>query len=152
MTRAQDVDGTFVADKRAMGASWGAIARMAGCSEVDLRREHDLGFKKVAADVIPRRAESPRDVVAKALRRAGATRDEATVLARLWMANGARCRSDDLARGIAGGGAAQDVCKEAKKTAKRLGIAFADGPTGFALAAAGVVRISELAGHPRGRP
>ena len=151
MTRAQDVDGTFVASKRAMGASWGAIARMAGCSELDLRREHDFGFKP-AVDVIPRRPESPRDVVAKALRRAGATRDEAMVLARLWMANGARCRSDDLARGIAGGGAAQDVCKGAKQAAKRLGIAFADGPSGFALAAAGVVRISELAGHPRGRP
>lgn len=151
MTRAQDVDGGFVASKRAMGASWGAIARMAGCSELDLRRAHDLGFKP-AVDAMPRRAESPRDVVAKALRRAGATRDEAMVLARLWMANGARCRSDDLARGIAGGGAAQDVCKAAKQTAKRLGIAFADGPTGFALSAAGVVRISELAGHPRGRP
>lgn len=150
MTRATDVDAAFVAAKRALGASWGAVARMAGCSELDLRRTHDFGFTP-AADVTARREESPRDVAARALRNAGATRDEATVLARLWMANGAWCRSNDLARGIAGGGAAQDLCKAAKRTAKRLGIAFAEGQSGFALADAGVVRVSQLAGHPKGR-
>ena len=151
MTRAEDVDTGFVASKRALGASWGAIARMAGCSELDLRRAHDFGFKP-AAEAIPRRVESPHDVVAKALRRVGATQDESLVLARLWMANGARRRSADLARGIAGGGAAQAICQGAKQTAKRIGITFAEGPVGFALDADGVMRISALAALARGRP
>lgn len=150
MTRAQDVDAAFVASKRAIGAGWSAIARMTGCSELDLRRKHDVGYA-VAADVMPRRAESPRDVVATALRRIGVGGDQAVVLARLWMANGARCRSEDLARGIAGGGAAQEICRDAKMTGRRLGIGFVDGGIGFALTADGVERIGDLAGRPRGR-
>lgn len=151
MTRAQDVDMAFVAGKRALGASWSAIARMSGCSEADLRRHHDTGYV-AAADVTPKRPDSPRDAVAKALRRAGVHPDSALILARLWQANGARLRSDDLARGIAGGGAAQAACQDAKRAGRRLGIGFVNAVTGFALSGEGVVRISELAGLPRGRP
>ena len=151
MTRIQDVDAGFVASKRALGAGWGAIARMAGCSETDLRRKHDLRFM-AEVRTGPELEENPRDVVAMALRQIGVDADEALVLARLWMAKGGRCRSNDLAAGIAGGNAAYDVCRAARATACRLGIGFVIGGVGFALSAEGVVRISELTGHVGRRP
>lgn len=148
MTRAQDVEAEWVASRRAARMGWAAIARMAGCSELDLRRHHDPLAPK--ADVAVR-AESPRDRVCRALRRAGMRADEALIIARLWQANGARLKSHELARGVAGGGAAVSICREAKLAAMRLGVGFVNGASGFQLSGEGVGRVSELAGL-RGRP
>lgn len=148
MTRAADVDAAWVAGKRAANVSWSAIARMAGCNEVDLRRIHQAGF---VADT-PRRAAAPRDLAEAALREAGLHPDYARIVARLWHANGARVAAQDLCRGLAGGAAACNLVRDARAAAQRRGIAFEVGPgMGFALAPEGVARVSALAGL-RGRP
>jgi len=153
MTRSQDVDAGFVIRKRQSRASWGAIARMAGCAEVDLRRHHDPAWKaEDGPHTRPVPPPLPRDVVRAALRGAGLTSDESLIIARLWLASGGRRTSQELAAGVAGGGAAQDACINAKRAALRLGITFAAGSAGFALTAEGVNRLSDLAGRPRGRP
>ena len=41
MTRASDVDPSFVEAKRKAGVGWASIARMAGCAEADLRKRVD---------------------------------------------------------------------------------------------------------------
>lgn len=152
MTRVSDIDGAFVRRKRALGASWGAIARMAGCAETDLRRAHDPQFAATVSAVIPRRAENPRGVVRRRLLTAGLHPDEAVVISRLWHSNGAKLQSDVLARGIAGGGLATDVCRDAKKAGERIGLRFVKiAGAGFQLTGESVVAISDLAGL-RGRP
>lgn len=140
MTRAEDVDAHFVARKRAMGASWSAIARMAGCSEMDLRRRFDA----TANTTLPvARPLNPREQVERVLKARGMSADHAVILARLWHANGATVSGVELARGIIGGGAAQDVCKEARRVAKdRLGLTF--GPKGFALTAGDINRLNRM--------
>lgn len=150
MTRAADVDAAFVLSKRRMGAGWGAIARMAGCAEQDLRKHHDAAWVPAPGQVVEPVA-LPRDRVRKALRKRGLSPDHSMVLARMWLANGARRRSSELASGIAGGVAAQDICAEAKRAGAELGLRFVDGGTGFALTAESIVALSEMAGL-RGRP
>lgn len=151
MTRAEDVGSGWVAGKRAANISWSAIARMAGCPEADLRRHHDPIYIGLDLSRGPDLC-APRDLVLAALKRLGLSKDEATIITRLFMANGARKRSVELAAGIVGGGAAYAACADAKRSARRLGITFHTGPNGLALAPEGVARISELAGLPRGRP
>lgn len=149
MTRAQDVDTAWVADRMRARVPFSAMARMAGCNEVDLRRHHDL--TAMTADWL-QRPENPRETVRFALVQQGFSRDEALILARLWMSNGARCKSADLAAGIVGGEAARELCAEAKRRAWTKGIGFEQGPGGYALSAQGIAKISKLAGFERGRP
>lgn len=152
MTRAEDVGVAFIAEKRGLGASWGAIARMTGAPERDLRRLHDSGWidpsLREAAD------PSPRDQVRAGLRRAGFAQQDAEILARLWHANGSRLPSKVLAAGIAGGGATYDAVRAAKITAEQRGVRFANTAQGFALAPEGVTAIATLAGvlFKGGRP
>lgn len=148
MTRAGDIDIGWVASKRAARIGWADIARMAGCAEADLRRHFDPGA--TGADWT-RRPANPRETVRQALLRQGFTADEALILARLWLANGARCTSRDLSSGIAGGELARELCAEAKRRAWAKGIGFEQGPGGYALSPAGLLKISELAGL-KGRP
>lgn len=150
MTRAQDVDAAWVAERRAARVSWFAIARMAGCNEVDLRRHHEAGF---TGDT-PRQAASPRQKVEAAMRAAGLTADQARVIGRLWHANGARITAQDLCRGMIGGAGASVLASEAKAEAQRrcrIRFEVRAARTGFALTPEGVLRVSALAGL-RGRP
>lgn len=142
MTRAQDVDADWVAERVRARFGWAAIARMAGCSEMDLRRLH--GATSVDAEWT-RRPANPRDVVRAAMLRHGFDRNESLILARLFMANGARCRSQDLAAGLASGEAARQLCAETKRRAWTKGIRFEPGSGGFALAADGLLKMSEMA-------
>lgn len=144
MTRAEDVSAAFVAEKRRMGAGWGAIARMTGAPERDLRRLHDDGWVDPCLTVA--KALSPRERVRDGLMRAGMARQDAEILARLWHANGSRLVSRALAAGIAGGGAAYDVVKAAKRAAEERGVRFANSAQGFALAPEGVAAVAALAG------
>lgn len=144
MTRAEDVSAAFVAEKRGMGAGWGAIARMTGAPERDLRRLHDSTWVDPS---LRREADlTPRDQVRAGLVRAGIARQDAEILARLWHANGSRLPSKVLAAGIAGGGATYDVVKAAKIVAEARGVRFANTVQGFALAPEGVAAIAALAG------
>lgn len=146
--RAADVDIGWVAQRRAANMSWAAIARQAGCAESDLRRHYDAGSQDAGW---LRRAANQRETVAKALRARGFTRDEATILSRLWHANGRRCRSVELAAGITGGEAAREICAEAKRRAFNKGVRFEIGPGGYALTPGGIATMSAWAGL-RGRP
>lgn len=141
--RAADVDIGWVAQRRAAKMSWSAIARMAGCAEADLRRYFDGSAGSV--DWLSR-AVSPRDTVRTALMAKGFTPDEALILARLWAANGRRCKSIELAAGITGGEAAREICAEAKRRAFNHGIRFEIGPGGYALTPGGIQTIATLAG------
>lgn len=144
MTRAADVDVEFVLSKRRIGASWSAIARMAGCAEADLRRHFDPTARALAPVVRPA-SLSPREQVEAWMKASGLDRDHARILSRLWHANGATMSSATLAQGIAGGGLARSVCLEARAAGrKRLGLTFA--ASGFALTAEDVVRVRDLAG------
>lgn len=141
MTRVQDVDADFVLSKRALRASWGAIAQMTGCAELELRRRFDpVGLTPV---VTPAAVASlpPREKAMRALEAAGLRRDAAVIVARLWQANGGVIASEVLARGVAGGGAAQDECKRARDEARaRLGLRFVE--RGFGLTVADLNLIS----------
>lgn len=141
MTRIADVSAHFVAEKRAMRASWSAIARMTGCAEPELRRRFDpVGLTPIAAPV-PAVGLSPREKATRALEAAGLRREAALIVARLWLANGGVVASDVLARGVAGGGAAQDECKRVRDEARaRLGLRFVD--RGFGLTDADLNLIS----------
>lgn len=143
MTRAEDVSAHFVAQKRRLNASWGAIARMTGCSEAALRARFD---GQVSA---PPRANgvvnSPRRQVELYLMSRGLSSDHARIVARLWHANGAVLTGMEAAQGVAGGGAAQDECKAARQAARdRIGLTF--GPKGFALTHEDVVALGRAAG------
>jgi len=144
MTRAEDVSAAFVAEKRGMGAGWGAIARMTGAPERDLRRLHDGAW--VDPCLRCEAQQTPRDLVRSGLCRAGFARQDAEILARLWHANGAKLPSKVLAAGIAGGGATYDVVRAAKILAEARGVRFANTAQGFALAPEGVEAIAALAG------
>ncbi len=152
MTRAQDVDAAFVRSKRAMRASWGAIARMTGCAEIELRRRFDPAGVIVASAPPPAVAGlSLREKARRALEYAGLDRDAATIVARLWHAGGGLMSSQVLAAGIAGGGAAQDECKRAREAARaRLGLKFRD--RGFALSPADLVLVSRRIEEWEARP
>jgi hypothetical protein len=155
MTRAADVDAGFVQSKLKMGAGWGAIARMAGCSEADLRRHHDPAAPTELLTLTRCAPASPRDQVARHLRGLGFGPDEATIAARLWFANGADVSSEDLARGIAGGGALTTVIRDARqRLTERLGIVpvRAKGRIGWRLNHADVVAIGRAAGLGRSEP
>ncbi|RZJ19103.1 MAG: hypothetical protein EON91_02600 [Brevundimonas sp.] len=143
MTRAVDVPVGFVIEKRALRCSWSAIARMAGVTEHDLRRHHDAAW---TGGVVPVRAESPREMVRRALRRAGLDEESALIVARLWHANAGRVATESLTRGIIGGGGAYVAVVEARRRAATLGITFAPASgRGFALTPEGVVRVAHIA-------
>lgn len=155
MTRASDVDAGFVQAKLKMGAGWGAIARMAGCSEADLRRHHDPRASSELLTLTRREAGSPCDRVERYLRALGFGPDEAIIAARLWFANGADVASEDLARGIAGGGATTEAIRETRRRLiERLGVTAvrSRGKIGWRMAAADVVRIGRAALADRGAP
>lgn len=140
-TRVDFVDADFVMSKRAMRASWGAIAAMTGCPVDALRRKFDTALPPLPAPKAV--ALSPRQKAEQALMKGGLRRDAAVIIARLWHANGAVMSGEELARGIAGGGAAQDECKAARAEAKaRLGLAFRD--KGFGLTTGDVVAVSRM--------
>lgn len=141
MTRIDHVDADFVLRKRALRASWSAIAGMTGCSELELRRKFDASMP-VVPTVKP--TLSPREKAERALVKAGLGKDAAAIVARLWHANGAVLPSAQLAQGIAGGGAARAVCVTAREVAKaRLGLTFRD--KGFGLTPGDLVVVSRLA-------
>ncbi|SPU55895.1 Uncharacterised protein [Brevundimonas vesicularis] len=141
MTRIDHVDADFVLRKRALRASWSAIAGMTGCSELELRRKFDASMPAVP---IVKPALSPREKAERALVKAGLGKDAAAIVARLWHANGAVLPSAQLAQGIAGGGAARAVCVTAREVAKaRLGLTFRE--KGFGLSPADLVVVSRLA-------
>ncbi len=150
MTRIADVSAHFVAEKRAMRASWAAIARMTGCSGGALRRRFENGGLAMLDDA-PAPPLSVREKAELALQRAGLRRDASVIVARLWHAGGGVIGSEDLARGIVGGGAAQDECKAARAEAKaRLGLTFRD--KGFGLTEGDLVAVSRLIAQWERRP
>lgn len=146
--RAADVDHGWGRARLDRQMSWSAIARMAGCSELDLRRYYDPAA--VSADWTARPV-SARETIQKGLRRAGFGPDHALILSRLWAARTGRCRSADLAAGIGGGEAAREICHEAKRNAFNRGVTFVQGSGGFALTEDGVRRLAELAQQNYGR-
>ena len=114
---------------------------MTGCSELELRRKFDGSMPAVP---IAKPTLSPRERAERALVRAGLGKDAATVVARLWHANGAVLPSAQLAQGIAGGGAARAVCVTAREVAKaRLGLTFRDKV--FGLTPGDLIVVSRLA-------
>jgi len=150
MTRVEDVNVQFVMEKRRLNASWGAIARMTGCSETALR---DRFGGQVPALLRPTGGvvNSPRRQVELYLASRGLSADHARIVARLWHANGAVLTGMEAAQGVAGGGAAQDECKAARQAARdRIGLTF--GPKGFALTHDDVVALGRAAGvSPEGK-
>lgn len=142
MTRIADVSAHFVAEKRAMRASWATIARMTGCAEVELRRRFEHGGVGMLDDA-PAIAASPLDQARAGLMRRGCPPGEALILARMWMANGARRHADDLARGLTHLITAQGACRAAKAWAVDHGVGFSQG---FVPTDAGVQRLGVLAG------
>ncbi|WP_292045841.1 MULTISPECIES: hypothetical protein [unclassified Brevundimonas] len=151
MTRIADVSAHFVAEKRAMRASWSAIARMTGCSETALRRRFENGGVGMLDGAAPASQLTVREKAELALQRAGLRRDAAVIVARLWHSGGGVIGSQDLARGVAGGGAAYDECKAARTEAKtRLGLTFRD--KGFGLTEGDLVAVSRLIGEWERRP
>lgn len=144
MTRIDHVDADFVLRKRALRASWSAIAGMTGCSELELRRKFDATLPALTALPAAKPTLSPREKAERALVKAGLGKDAATIVARLWHANGAVLPSAQLAQGIAGGGAARAVCVTAREVARaRLGLTFRD--KGFGLTTGDLTIVSRLA-------
>lgn len=140
MTRVEDVDGAFVRSKRARGASWGAIARMAGVSETALRQRY-AGAPKTYAPTPP----GPREAAERALKAEGLDAQDARILARLYHANGAPISGREAAAGIAGGGLAYDLVTEARDRASRqLGLKFEACTRGFALKRESLKQIRNL--------
>lgn len=157
--RAQDVSATFVAEKRRMNASWSAIARMAGVPETSLREHHDPEWRRTitVGAAVRKDARSDREKVRDALIGRGLTFDQAAILSRMWIANGARTRAANLTHGIVTGEASQRAVRDAFRVGKRLGLSqLVSGQqtpgAGFALTAASVVALSRLAGLGQDRP
>jgi hypothetical protein len=149
----------FVAEKRRLNASWSAIARMAGVPETSLREQHDPTWRRPVTVGVPVRkdARSDREKVRDALTGRGLTFDQAAILSRMWLANGARTRAAELTHGIAVGEASQRAVRDAFRVGKRLGLSQLVSGTqtagaGFALTAASVVALSKLAGLGQDRP
>lgn len=157
--RAQDVSALFVAEKRRLNASWAAIARMAGVPETSLREQHDPTWRRpVTVGVAVRKdARSDREKVRDALIGRGLTFDQAVILSRMWIANGARTKTAVLTHGIATGEAGQRAVRDAFRVGKRLGLSQLVSGTqtagaGVALTAASIVALSKLAGLGQDRP
>lgn len=157
--RAQDVSATFVAEKRRMNASWSAIARMAGVPETSLREHHDPAWRRTinVGAAVRKDPRSDREKVRDALTGRGLSFDQAVILSRMWMANGARKKSIDLAAGIGGGEAAGTAVRDALRAGKRLGLSQSSAGSstagvGYALTAASVVALSRLAVLGQTRP
>lgn len=144
MTRIDHVDADFVLRKRALRASWSAIAGMTGCSELELRRKFDASLPALTAMPAAKPALLPREKAERALVKAGLRTEAAAIVARMWHANGAILPSAQLAQGIAGGGGAREVCVAARDDAKaRLGLTFRD--KGFGLTTGDLAAVSRLA-------
>lgn len=155
--RAQDVSALFVAEKRRLNASWGAIARMTGVSETTLRQLHDTAWCQSMAGPVRKDARSDREKVRDALVGRGLSFDQAVILSRMWLANGARRKSLDLVAGIGGGEAAGIAVRDALRVVKRFGLTQSSAGSstagvGYALTAASVVALSKMAGLGQDRP
>lgn len=160
--RAQDVSSAFVAEKRRLSASWSAIARMTGVPETTLREQHDPTWMRSPSvqglsGAVRKDARSDREKVRDALIERGLTFDQAVILSRMWIANGARRKSVDLAQGIAGGESAGLSVRDALRVGKKLGLSqlmsgSQTAGAGYALTAASVVALSKLAGLRQERP
>ena len=155
--RAQDVSALFVAEKRRLNASWAAIARMAGVSEADLRRHHDAAFGAGFVSAARKDPRSDREKVRDALTGRGLTFDQAVILSRMWIADGSRKKSVDLAAGIGGGEAAGIAVRDALRAGKRLGLTqttagSSTAGVGYALTGGSIVALSKLAGLGQDRP
>lgn len=157
--RAQDVSAAFVAEKRRLNASWGAISRMTGVAETTLREQHDPEWRRSinVGAAVRKDPRSDREKVRDALMGRGLTFDQAAILSRMWIANGARKKSSDLAAGISAGEAAGIAVRDALRVGKRLGLSQSSAGSstagvGYALTAASVVALSRLAGLGQTRP
>lgn len=157
--RAQDVSASFVAEKRRMNASWSAIARMAGVPETSLREHHDPAWRRTinVGAAVRKDPRSDREKVRDALTGRGLSFDQAVILSRMWMANGARRKSSNLAIDIGAGMGADIAVRDAVRAGKRLGLCAATSGSstagaGYALTAASVVALSRLAGLGQTRP
>lgn len=147
MTRVADVDAGWVASKRRARVSWSNIARMAGCSEAALKaRFETLEGPGPARDA---RAELPAiDKVRLALREAGIGEVSATVLARMWLANGAMKLAPDLTRDLGAHIEPWRAAQEARSTGqRRLGLSYHwRRQDGYGLMPASIVALARLAG------
>jgi len=155
--RAQDVSAMFVAEKRRLNASWGAIARMTGVPECALRQHHDVDWSQSMAGPVRKDARSDREKVRDVLVGRGLSFDQAVILSRMWMANGARKKATELASGMATGEAAGILVRDALRVAKRFGLTQSSAGSstagvGYALTAASIVALSKLAGLGQDRP
>lgn len=143
MTRAEDVSVLFVAQKRSAGVSWAHLARMAGCSEAALRARHDPAAMKAAGGA--RETLTDRDRVVAALVENGMGSDEAAILARIWMSNGATVSERDAVRGHLNGGDTHELIGDVRRQALRLGVKILRKGSGFAMPTESVVTLSKLA-------
>lgn len=141
MARASDVDGPWVARQRAANRPWAVIARMAGCAEADLRRLHDPRGGVAALAVTNR---TPFEAAQRALTRARLTEDEATIVARLWLAGGAWKTRDTLTRGIATGRNALFAMKGVLKRAEAIGVRVLEDGSYYALSEDGARAVNAL--------
>ena len=156
MTRAADVDRGFVETKRKAGIGWSAISRMTGANEADLRRSFD---PTVSAEILTMtaRAAAPGEVLEQHLKSIGFGADEALIVRRLWLANGACVGTSQLSRGVGGGAAGTMAVSEARRMLReRLNIFVTKDrsrrETAYGLLADDVVALSRAAGLKRGRP
>jgi hypothetical protein len=151
MTRVEDVDAHFVAGKRAVNASWSAIARMTGCPELSLRRRFEPGNPAVQALVARAGPATPFERMRAGLVKARFSGDDAAILARMWLANGSKRTAVDLARGVGGGAGATEACRIARRFAEGRGVSFSNG---YALTDDGMRRLEYIAGlrDGEGRP
>lgn len=162
--RACDVSAIFIAEKRALNASWAAIARMTGVSEMALRQRHDPSLSQSLAAPVRKDARSDREKVRDALVDRGCSFGQAAILSRMWLAGPARRKATELAAvgdGIPDTIAAGHAVRDALRVARRFGITpssagSSSAGVGYALTPASVVALSKMAGlgqdHPSLRP
>ncbi|MGH7018759.1 MAG: hypothetical protein ACREEY_02705 [Brevundimonas sp.] len=154
MTRASDVGSTYVAQQRARGVTWPALARMTGAAEIDLRRLYG-GLVLEVPEERPVDALTAAGRVRRALLDAGMISVHARIIARLWRANGGRMPAASLTQGLMAitpqGGGDTDAArawrvKAARRDAEALGIEFLGIGRGTGLTVKGMARLSEMAG------
>ena len=155
--RACDVSAIFIAEKRALNASWAAIARMTGVPEMALRQHHDPALFQSLAAPVRKDARSDREKVRDALVERGCSFDQAVILSRMWMAGPARRKASELASGIATGEAAGYAVRLALRVVRRFGITpstagSSSAGVGYSLTPASVVAMSKMAGLGQDHP
>lgn len=119
MTRASDVDAAWVRQQRERGFGWAHVARMAGCAEADLRARYDPQYSGVA-----RARVAPEDRVRLWLQQGGMVGVDATIVARMWAANGVFVSAVQLCDGLWSAMAQpSDSAKAARMSAERRNLA-----------------------------